>query len=144
MDGPLGLHEFEAEAARLASSLSPNDGRATLVTLSGGLGAGKTAFAQALAAALGVTEPVTSPTFVLAKSYPLPEGGAFSRLLHMDAYRLSSGAELGPIGVPAALLEPGTLVVLEWPEMVAEALPPADVALTIIPVSETERTLSYA
>ncbi|HET9641369.1 MAG TPA: tRNA (adenosine(37)-N6)-threonylcarbamoyltransferase complex ATPase subunit type 1 TsaE, partial [Candidatus Paceibacterota bacterium] len=65
------IGEFEEEAARFVRALRPNE-QATLVTLSGELGAGKTAFTKAAARALGITETVTSPTFVLEKIYLLP------------------------------------------------------------------------
>src|SRR5579863_2270406 len=90
--------ELESEAAECVSGLVPKQSDATLVTLSGELGAGKTAFVKAAAKALGVEEVVNSPTFVLEKIYALPAGGAFRRLIHMDAYRLESGAELAPLG----------------------------------------------
>ncbi len=138
------LEVLEAEAAAFAHSLVPNDAHATLVTLSGGLGAGKTTFTQSVARTLGVTEPVTSPTFVLAKSYPLPAGNAFSTLVHIDAYRLEEGKDLVPLAFDEMMRDAGTLVMLEWPEMVADGLPAADVAITLAPVSDTSRTISYA
>ena len=103
---------------------------ATIVTLSGVLGAGKTAFAQGIAQALGVTEMVTSPTFVLEKIYQLPalsgiegENQKFSHLIHIDAYRLKGAEELEVLGWRELIAEPGNLIVLEWPEKVADAIP---------------------
>ncbi len=138
------LPAFLAEARAFASTLTRADGRATLVTLSGELGAGKTTFTQEVARTLGVTEPVTSPTFVLAKSYALPKAGAFSRLVHIDAYRLAEGKDLAPLAFDAVMEEPGTLVLLEWPEMVADGLPRADVALALTALPDGSRTISYA
>src|SRR3989338_8753227 len=96
------LAELEAEAARFARELVPRNTGATLVTLSGELGAGKTAFVKAVAKALGVGEVVNSPTFVLEKIYPLPlfsqkSGKGFKRLIHIDAYRLEKGGDLAPL-----------------------------------------------
>jgi tRNA threonylcarbamoyladenosine biosynthesis protein TsaE len=116
------LEEFEALAAEFAQGLAPRSG-ATLVTLSGELGAGKTAFTKAAARALGVTDVVNSPTFVLEKMYALPAGGAFSRLAHIDAYRLEGGEELAPLAFDGLMADAGTLIMLEWPEQVAGALP---------------------
>lgn len=138
------LEALETEAAAFARSLGPNEDHATLVTLSGNLGAGKTTFTQSVAKALGVTEPVTSPTFVLAKSYPLPEGAAFAKLVHIDAYRLEEGKDLAPLAFDGIMQDAGTLVMLEWPEMVADGLPKADVAITLESVSDTARTIFYA
>ncbi len=139
------LTELEDEAGRFVVSLTPRESGATLVTLSGELGAGKTAFVKAGAKKLGVTETVTSPTFVLEKIYPLDRGvTAFRRLVHIDAYRLESGKELSPLGLTDLLRDPETLIMLEWPEKVSESLPEAAARLTIVAKEDGSRTLRYA
>lgn len=138
------LEDLAREAVALVSMLEPKTSRATLVTLSGELGAGKTAFSQAVARALGVTEYVTSPTFVLAKTYDLPEGNSFRRLVHIDAYRLTSGKELTALDFARVMEDSRTLVLLEWPEMVEEALPDTDIAITLELQPDESRTLTYA
>lgn len=138
------LADFEAEAARFSASLVPNE-RATLVTLSGELGAGKTAFAKAVAKYLGVEETVTSPTFVLEKIYLL--GGStstFKRLVHIDAYRLERGSDLSPLGFDELLQDSGNLILLEWPEKVSDALPVPTVKISITPHADGSRTISYS
>lgn len=94
---------MEALGARIAGELRAGD----LVSLNGELGAGKTTFARGLGAALGVRGAVTSPTFVLARTHPR-EGGA--PLVHVDAYRLASAAELDDLDIDFA----GSIVVVEW------------------------------
>ena len=137
--------ELVREAESFAANLAPCAGQATLVTLSGELGAGKTAFTQALARALGVTDPVTSPTFVLEKSYALPERtDGFARLVHIDAYRLSGGESLAPLGLAELMRDPSNLVVLEWPELVEDGLPEAAHHLSLTVLPDNGRTLSYA
>lgn len=138
------LDALSDEATAFVEGLLPKAEDATLVTLSGNLGAGKTSFTQAAAKALGVEESVTSPTFVLAKSYALPEGLAFRTLLHIDAYRLSGGGDLERIGFTDALADSGTLIFLEWPEIVADGLPQADVAVTFAVQEDGTRTIAYA
>lgn len=135
------LNDLTHEAASFVAELHPKE-RATLVTLSGELGAGKTSFVQGAATALGVLDPVTSPTFVLEKIYLLP-GGPFKRLVHVDAYRLTKGAELAALGFEEVLRNPENLVMLEWPEHVADLLPPTDVAITLA-VEGEGRTIFYA
>lgn len=135
------LETLQAEAATFALALTPKAEGATLVTLSGDLGAGKTSYTQGVARALGVTSAVTSPTFVLMKIYPL-EGQAFSRLVHIDAYRLQGGKDLPALGFSEILADPKNLVLLEWPELVADGLPKADRALTLS-VSGEGRKLIY-
>src|SRR5262245_33057396 len=105
------LESLEQEAARFAAELTPK-GAATLVTLTGELGAGKTAFTKAVAKTLGVEEHVTSPTFVLEKIYQLPEGKGFARLIHIDAYRLKEGKDLKALGFDELMEDGGNLVFL--------------------------------
>lgn len=137
------LEALGAEAQDFVRTLAKGD-RATLVTLSGELGAGKTAFMQAAAKALGITDTVTSPTFVLEKIYPLPEGAVFRKLVHIDAYRLKEGRELSALAFSQLLEDPGNLIFLEWPERVADALPPPAVSITLTPNADGSRTLAYA
>lgn len=137
------LEEFEALAAEFAHGLAPRK-EATLVTLSGELGAGKTAFAKAVAKALGVSGVVNSPTFVLEKIYALPAGGAFTKLVHIDAYRLESGSELAPLELTELMRDPHTLALLEWPEKVEDALPETAyrIALSVLEGNARRVTIS--
>ncbi|MDP3402654.1 MAG: tRNA (adenosine(37)-N6)-threonylcarbamoyltransferase complex ATPase subunit type 1 TsaE [bacterium] len=139
----MNLTDLEEEAREFVSTLHPKQDSATLVTLSGNLGAGKTAFTQAVARTLGVTDTVTSPTFVLAKSYEL-SGTEFSKLVHIDAYRLTEGKDLKALDLAQTLKDAQTLVLLEWPEMVVDGLPQADVAITLTVRTDTERDIAYA
>ncbi len=109
----------DAEATRaaglhFAAQLRPGD----LVILSGELGAGKTTFTQGLAEGLGVRGPITSPTFVLARVHPSLTGGP--ALVHVDAYRLGSLAELDDLDLDASMDD--SVTVVEWGEGKAEAL----------------------
>ncbi len=130
------------EAQDFIQTLAPGE-RATLVTLSGELGAGKTTFTQALAKALGVTDSVTSPTFVLEKIYELPETAPFQKLVHIDAYRLDGGHELSALGFSDLLQNPENLIVLEWPERVPDALPIPAISILITAENDGSRTLTY-
>lgn len=115
--------ELEAVAVAVLPELAQKaKACAAVLALSGDLGAGKTTFTQVLARALGVTEPVISPTFVIMKGYAL-EHADFDTLIHIDAYRLESPEELAVLGFARILAEPRTLVVLEWPERVRELVP---------------------
>ncbi|MEK9184512.1 MAG: tRNA (adenosine(37)-N6)-threonylcarbamoyltransferase complex ATPase subunit type 1 TsaE [Patescibacteria group bacterium] len=138
------LDELTHEARVLSERLAPKTGGATLVTLSGELGAGKTSFTQALAKMYGIEEHVTSPTFVLEKVYQLAKDKSFRRLVHIDAYRLKSGEELSALGWDELMKDARTLVVLEWPEMVADGLPKADVAILLTVEPDQSRTIAYA
>ena len=138
------LEELDAEAARFIRTLVPQKDGATLVTLSGELGAGKTAFTKAVAKVLGVEETVNSPTFVLEKIYQLGSlASKFKRLVHIDAYRLESGSDLAPLGFDELLQDAGNLILLEWPEKVSDALPTPAVRVTLVALPDTSRTISY-
>src|SRR4029077_5497602 len=89
--------DMVALGRRLAAVLLPGD----LVVLSGDLGAGKTTLVQGIGAGLGVRGPVTSPTFVIARVHPSLTGGP--ALVHADAYRLTSPAEVDDLDLDATL-----------------------------------------
>lgn len=94
-----------------------------LVALSGPLGAGKTTLVQMLARQLGVTDRPRSPTFSLLRTYTLPnEQGGIRRLVHIDAYRLEKASDVYALDLEGELAEPGTVVAIEWPEQVGDAL----------------------
>lgn len=91
----------------------------TVIALYGDLGAGKTLFTQALARTLGVTGPVTSPTFTLINEYDLPDGG---KLFHVDVYRLHDAVpEAVALGLED-LFDEG-IVVIEWADRIQPLLP---------------------
>lgn len=94
---------------------------ACVITLSGPLGAGKTTFVQACAQVLGVSEVVTSPTFVVQKRYKTQHSD-FNSLVHIDAYRVEDLKELTVLHFEELLKEPHTLVMIEWPERIAPLL----------------------
>ena len=100
-------------AAVVAKQAAPGD----VILLAGELGAGKTAFVQGFGAGLGVKEQITSPTFTLAHQYEGSMG-----LHHLDVYRLERLAEMDDIGV-SELLDGGGVVLIEWGDAVAPALP---------------------
>lgn len=105
-----------AEMQQLGARLAPLMQAGDLIVASGDLGAGKTTFTQGLAAGMQVSGPVISPTFVLSRIHqPIGEG---PRLVHVDAYRLGSAAELEDLDLP--LEDSVTLV--EWGSGVAEDL----------------------
>lgn len=106
----LGRHEIatsddmERLGLRIGEQLAAGD----VLVLTGPLGAGKTTFTRGLAEGLGVRGPVQSPTFVIARTHPSLTGGA--ALVHVDAYRLGSAAELDDLDIDVAR----SVVVIEW------------------------------
>lgn len=122
--------ETEALAARLAERLAPGD----VVTISGELGAGKTTFVRGAARALGVTGPVSSPTFTIGHRYDAP-----TPVAHLDLYRIA-GLDPEEWGD----LEPyfdGTVAFVEWPEHGGDWLPEARAVVTLGHVDESHRSV---
>jgi len=104
-------------AHALAGAVGPGD----IVLLVGGLGSGKTTFAQGFARGLGVEGPVTSPTFTLVREYPCASRSGLRRLLHADVYRLESMGEVIDLALPE-LVEEDAVAVVEWGDVAAPAL----------------------
>ena len=126
-DGP---EETERAGAELAAGLKPGD----VVLVSGELGAGKTTFVRGAARALGVTGPVSSPTFTIGHRYEAPIPVA-----HLDLYRLA-GIDPEEWGD----LEPyfdGTVAFVEWPEHGGKWLPEARIVVTLKHVDESHRSV---
>jgi len=119
------LEETQKIAADFIQTLSASTDKATVVGLYGDLGAGKTSFTQGVAMALGITDHVVSPTFVIEKIYPLPHAhNGFTHMIHIDAYRLDDPNELSSLGWNNITADPHNLILIEWPERVAEIMPP--------------------
>ncbi|HEY5165753.1 MAG TPA: tRNA (adenosine(37)-N6)-threonylcarbamoyltransferase complex ATPase subunit type 1 TsaE [Acidimicrobiia bacterium] len=110
-----------------------------VVVVAGGLGAGKTTFTQGLAAGLGVTDPVVSPTFTLTREY---EGRL--RLVHVDLYRLDRAQEVLDLGLED--VADGAVLVVEWGDVAAAYLTPehleVHLAADIDAGSDDERTIA--
>jgi tRNA threonylcarbamoyladenosine biosynthesis protein TsaE len=115
----------KALAGRLAALCTSGD----VVLLMGDLGAGKTAFAQGFAAALGVEGPVTSPTFALVRQYRCAESAPVATLFHADVYRTGGLGEVVELAL-AELVEERAIALVEWGELAAPAL--GDDALDIL------------
>jgi tRNA threonylcarbamoyladenosine biosynthesis protein TsaE len=112
----------ERVGARLASELRGG----TVVTLAGDLGAGKTTLVRGALRALGWSGSVKSPSYTLVEHY------LFSRLYlyHFDFYRFTDSSEWETVGF-ADCFRPDTVCLIEWPERIANLLPPPDLALTL-------------
>ena len=129
--------EIETEEAgfNLARSLTPG----SIVLLRGDLGAGKTVFSRGFARGLGITEPVSSPTYTIVQEYERPDGG---RLYHLDLYRISGVEAALAFGADEFLNDPGAISLVEWPERIEGLLPPGAVTVRLEHLSESERRIS--
>jgi tRNA threonylcarbamoyladenosine biosynthesis protein TsaE len=107
-----GTHAVAAAIARISR---PGD----IIVLAGEMGTGKTAFAQGFGRALGVTEPITSPTFTLVHSYPIGK----LTMHHADLYRLSMQHEVADLAF-AELVERDGILLVEWGDVVENTFGP--------------------
>lgn len=115
-----------ALAARVAGALDGALDGGMVIYLHGPLGAGKTSFARAFLTTCGVGERIKSPTYSLVEGYAADRQSAW----HLDLYRIADPGELEWLGLDA-LADPESLVLVEWPERGAGALPPADIELDL-------------
>jgi tRNA threonylcarbamoyladenosine biosynthesis protein TsaE len=112
------LRSTSVEVTReIAAALAGFARSGDVIVLAGEMGAGKTAFAQGFGAALGVVEPMTSPTFNLVHSHP---AGRLT-VHHADVYRLSTNYEVADLAL-AELAEADGVLLVEWGDVVAAAL----------------------
>ena len=111
-DSLASTHAIAAAIAKLARA-------GDLIVLAGEMGAGKTAFAQGFGRALGITEAITSPTFTLVHSYPVP--GSKLTLHHADLYRLDRTADVDDLALHE-LAEFDGIVLVEWGDVAAATL----------------------
>lgn len=131
------LDDTQKFAASLAQAANPGD----VYALSGELGSGKTTLAQAFLKTLGVTTKVLSPTFVLMRQYPtaIPETQAY----HLDLYRVKTPEEVYQLGLPEIIDTRQEIVLIEWPEVVAEILPSHTHWIELAIIGSNERLIKY-
>lgn len=127
----------EQETYDFAFAMARHAHGGDVITLKGELGAGKTVFGKGFAAALGITDEITSPTFTIMNQYE----GAALRLCHIDAYRLGSGAEAYDAGLCDYIGEENTVCLIEWAENIASVLPENAIRVEILYVDENTREI---
>jgi len=126
------------EAAKIMAA--PLGEHAAVIALEGELGAGKTTFVQGFAHALGVTDVVRSPTFLLMKKYPLKK----RNLYHIDCYRLNSSKDLIALEIDSILKDSKNIVLIEWSERAADILPRERITIHLDHISEHERKVTIS
>ncbi|MEI8061824.1 MAG: tRNA (adenosine(37)-N6)-threonylcarbamoyltransferase complex ATPase subunit type 1 TsaE [bacterium] len=142
------IEEMQVFARSLLQDLSVPNAGATVLCLSGDLGAGKTTFTQQVANIFKITDYVTSPTFVLQKRYEITENSyqnlkQISQIIHVDMYRIEGLGELIPLGFDELLKDPKNLMIIEWPEKVADAIPANAKWIFFKFVDETTRKVQW-
>jgi tRNA threonylcarbamoyladenosine biosynthesis protein TsaE len=128
-----------AETVELGRRMAAQIAGGQVLAFTGGLGAGKTAFCEGLAAGLGCTDPVSSPTFAIVNYYRGPRP-----LAHFDLYRIATQADLETAGF-YDYLDQGAVVAAEWSENLASLLDlenPVRVEIARIPGEENARRIT--
>ena len=131
------LADFAGAFGRRIDALGP---RSLLLGLAGDLGAGKTTWVRGLLRGLGHAGRVPSPTYTLLEPYRI---GALT-VVHLDLYRLADERELENLGLRDWLAEPGTWVVVEWPERAPGLASTCDILLRIDDLGGTGRRLAFS
>ena len=128
-----------ADLDRAAAEFLEKIGDNKLVAFFAPMGAGKTTFTTAVCKALGVTDPVGSPTFAIVNEYLRADG---DYMYHFDFYRINKLSEAIEIGLYDYLYS-GCLCIMEWPENVEDLLPDDTLRVTITVNPDLSRTLSW-
>lgn len=122
-------------AKKIADQLRPGD----ILVLSGPLAAGKTTLTREIARSLGYQGPVTSPTFVLERRYPLKDQ-SIKQIIHLDFYRLNPD-EVASFDWQEQLTDPDNLTIIEWPEIAQGHLPPSAKKISLEVINEQTRAI---
>lgn len=129
------LHNLE-DTKKLAKELVDLLKPGQVVAFYGDLGSGKTTLIQMIAKELGVKTPVTSPTFVIQKNYPLKDNNI---LIHIDCYRLSSPRDAEDLGFLDLFEDKNAIVLIEWAERIEELLPKGTIHIRLTEVDNNDR-----
>ncbi len=140
------LEELQGIAGEVLSLCVGKDS-AQIIGLSGDLGAGKTAFVKELAKLLKIQHEITSPTFVIMKSYPIPKASQITQQLktlsHIDAYRIESDDEMRVLGFQKLLEDKTQLICIEWPEKIQNLIPKNALAVTFVLNNDGTRDITF-
>ena len=115
---------------------------ASVITLHGDLGAGKTTLTQEIARQFKVKVNIISPTFVIMKKYEVIDK-EFKYLIHIDAYRLEKSEELFKLGWQELIENKNNLIIIEWPENVPDCIPKDVLKIEISHINENTRTIKF-
>lgn len=132
--------ETQAVAKNIAQEIIANT-RANLILLEGELGGGKTTFSQGFVAGLGVLQNVTSPTFVIMKTYLIPDSEY--KVYHLDLYRLNQEWEVLDLGIMDLIQNPNNILLVEWASKTPklwENLPHTKISFEVL--NATERAIN--
>jgi len=136
-------------ASNLAKKILMNSplrsGRARVIGLEGELGAGKTVFVKGFSKALKIKGPISSPTFIIMKSYKIPnhiQNYTFHTIYHIDVYRLKDEKDLVKLGIKKIINNFHNIVLIEWAERVRKILPKDHIKIHIDHIGKNKRKIA--
>ncbi len=133
------LTESNSETQKVGETFAKKIYNGGVVLLYGNLGAGKTTFVQGLAKGLGVQKRIISPTFVIVRTYTLPN----TNFYHIDLYRLQGNLhELEEIGLIDLFRDSKQVIAIEWPEKMDKALPKKRWEVYFDTIEENQRRIT--
>lgn len=133
----------EQEMISFAKSFAKDISVPSLIELVGDVGAGKTTFTRGLAEGLGISEPVTSPSFSISKYYAFRRNNQPCTLVHYDFYRLPDPGLMAE-DLSESINSPDTITVVEWADSVVDLLPADRITITITQNPDTTRTITVS
>ena len=143
MKKDFSIDEIEKIAQEIYNHIGGGNGEmAQVVALDGELGAGKTTLTQKIAKLFGVQADVISPTFTIMKKYETNDKN-FKNLIHIDAYRLDKEDELTNLGWSEMLRDKDNLIIIEWPERVANLIPQNSIVIKLEHIDEGKRSITF-
>jgi tRNA threonylcarbamoyladenosine biosynthesis protein TsaE len=140
-EGESYLSGSEKETMALAAAIASVPGQTGIICLSGGLGSGKTVFAKGFASALGINEKkIKSPTYTFVREYKLGK----KRLYHFDFYRIESADDLMAENLREIFDDRNAIILIEWPERIAELLPKKKIGIGFEYIDEKTRRITVS
>jgi len=133
------LIHSEADMIAFGRNFAANLSAPAVIELIGDVGTGKTTFTRGLAEGLGITEPISSPSFTISRFYE----GEKHTLTHYDFYRLDDPGLMAD-DLAESISEPNNITVVEWGESIADILPTEHYRITISYVDENTREVEIA
>lgn len=130
------LEETQKIAGEIAEKVR---GKHVVIALNGELGAGKTTFTQGFARALGITDKVISPTFVVQRQHEIPKSTQV--LYHIDLYRLEEGLNVTHLGLKELFEDDQAIVLIEWAEKIKDSLPTDSLIINFRKIDENSREI---
>ncbi len=132
------ISNSEQETELLATKIAQSLPVGSILALHGNLGAGKTVFSRGFARGLGITEPVSSPTYTIIQEYQLDDNNIF---YHMDLYRIDNSISALGFGIDEFFADAQGYSLIEWPERISDILPPHTIHLQLTVTGEDSRSI---